>query len=280
MIGFNSLGSYGRLGNQMFQHASLAGIAANRGLDYCIPPVQNQTDNYGLFEAFVMTDVEQGMISGPQKEEAHYHFDKELFNTCADNTNIKGYLQTEKYFRNISDKIRQQYTFRNQWADYSHKVMERFVGQDVIFLHIRRGDANLVSNTGFKWAYVNLQDHHPLQTLDYYKSALEHFPADWPVMVFSDSIDWAQEQDLFQTERFLFVEPTVKYSDGALVPYIDLCLMSLCQHAIIANSSLSWWGAWLQTNPDKKIIAPKNWFGPALAGTNTSDLYCDNWIKV
>jgi hypothetical protein len=203
-----------------------------------------------------------------------------LFDNCADNTSIKGYLQSEKYFHHISDKIRQLYTFCSQWSDYSQRVMERYSGQDVIFLHIRRGDANLVSNTGFKWAYVNLQDHHPLQTVNYYQAALDQFPADWPVMVFSDSMEWAQEQDLFQDERFLFVEPTVKYSDGAFVPYIDLCLMSLCQHAIVANSSLSWWGAWLQTNPDKKVIAPANWFGPALAGTDTSDLYCPGWVRL
>ena len=280
MIGFNELGSYGRLGNQMFQHASIAGIAANRNMEYCIPPIANQTDNYGLFEAFLMPDVKQGFVTGPQREEAHYHYDSDLFNNCADNVNIKGYLQTEKYFDHINHTIRKQYTFRDQWSDYSHSVMKRFSGQDVIFLHIRRGDPNLVSNTGFKWAYVNLQNHHPLQTINYYQRALAHFPADWPVMVFSDSIEWANEQPLFQNERFLLVEPTTKYSDGALVPYIDLCLMSLCQHAIIANSSLSWWGAWLQTNPNKKIIAPTNWFGPALSSTNTNDLYGKDLIRI
>jgi len=68
-----------------------------------------------------------------------------------------------------------------------------------------------------------------------------------------------------------------KHDDGALVPYMDLCIMSLCDHAIIANSSMSWWGAWLQSNPNKKVIAPKMWFGSAYQFHDTKDLYCDGW---
>jgi hypothetical protein len=98
-----------------------------------------------------------------------------------------------------------------------------------------------------------------------------------PVLVFSDSIDWCKEQEFFAPDRFMFSEPEDKYSDGALVPYIDLCLMSLCDHAIIANSSMSWWGAWLQKNPNKKVIAPKMWFGPAYSFHDTKDLYCEGW---
>ena len=64
----------------------------------------------------------------------------------------------------------------------------------------------------------------------------------------------------------------------SLVPYYDLCLMSLCNGAIIANSSLSWWGAWLQTAPDKKIVAQDPWYGPKLASNDTKDLYPESWI--
>jgi len=124
---------------------------------------------------------------------------------------------------------------------------------------------------------VNLQDQHPTQPIEYYEEALTYFPDDMPVLVFSDSIEWCKDQDIFAPDRFMFSEPEDVYDDGALVPYIDLCLMSLCSHAIIANSSMSWWGAWLQSNPHKRVIAPKMWFGSAYQFHNTKDLYCDDW---
>ena len=155
--------------------------------------------------------------------------------------------------------------------------MTQFDGKEVAFLHVRRGDPNLTDKRGFKWAYVNLQDQHPTQPIEYYEQALKHLPDDMLVLVFSDSIDWVKEQPFFQDDRFMFSEPEDTYDDGALVPYMDLCIMSLCDHAIIANSSMSWWGAWLQSNPNKKVIAPKMWFGSAYQFHDTKDLYCDDW---
>ena len=145
-------------------------------------------------------------------------------------------------------------------------------------LHVRRGDANLTDPRGFKWSYTQCGDQHPTQTVDYYERALAEFDDNQPVFVFSDSIDWVKEQEFFSGDRFLLSEPQDKYADGSFTPYADLCLMSLCSHAIIANSSMSWWGAWLQSNPNKKVVAPKKWFGPAYADKDTKDLYCPNWI--
>ena len=287
MIGFNHIGTMGRLGNQMFQHASTKGIARKLGLEYCIPPADRldfQIDNYGLFEAFEMSNVDHVQFlnngNAPVVQERHFHFDEELFTLCPDHVTLKGFFQTEKYFKHVEREIREDYTFKPEWIGPCTEFMSQFEGQEVIFLHVRRGDPNLADKRGFKWAYVNIQDQHPVQPLDYYENALKQFSEDYPVLVFSDSIDWCKEQEIFKSDRFMFSEPEDKYDDGALVPYVDLCIMSLCSHAIIANSSLSWWGAWLQKNPNKKVIAPKMWFGPAYSQHNTKNLIPESWIVI
>jgi hypothetical protein len=283
MIGFDAIGTMGRLGNQMFQHAAVKGIARHRGFEYCIPPEKSdiQIDNYGLLEAFEIANVDHiKFLHKPVIQESHFHFDEDLFNKCQDNCNILGFFQSEKYFKHVDNEIREDYSFKKEWLNPCLEFMSQFDGQEVLFLHVRRGDPNLTDKRGFKWAYVNIQDQHPVQPLEYYEKALLHFPEDMPVLVFSDSIEWCKEQEIFKPDRFMFSEPEDKYCDGALVPYVDLCLMSLCSHAIIANSSMSWWGAWLQKNPNKKIIAPKMWFGPSYSSNNTKDLYCDDWIVI
>ena len=147
-------------------------------------------------------------------------------------------------------------------------------------LHVRRGDPNLTDPSWIQMVlYSMCGDQHPVQPLEYYERALAEFDDDQPVIVFSDSVDWVKEQEFFSGDRFLISEPQDKYADGSFTPYADLCLMSLCSHAIIANSSMSWWGAWdLISNPNKKVIAPKMWFGPAYADKDTKDLYCPDWI--
>lgn len=284
MIGFDALGTMGRLGNQMFQHAALKGIARNRGVKYCIPPEDPslQIDNYGLLEAFEMKNVDEIKYSYNfiPSQERFFHFDQELFDNCPDGSNLAGFFQSEKYFKHVEDEIREDYTFKQEWLEPCKEFMSQFGDKEVAFLHVRRGDPNLVDKRGFKWAYVNCSDQHPVQPLEYYRKAIDLIPKDIPILVFSDSIDWCKEQDLFKEDRFMFSEPEDKYDDGALVPYIDLCLMSLCSHAIIANSSMSWWGAWLQKNPNKKVVAPKMWFGPSYSFHDTKDLYCDEWSVI
>ena len=277
MLACNQLGNNGRLGNQMFQYAALKGIAYRRGFDYCIPPFDQQgVDNYGLGDAFNIksfTDV----ANLPSVGEPHFHYSEEFHNTCPDDVTLVGYFQTEKYFKEIEDQIRKDFIFRDEWLEPCKGFLQEFEGQEIAFLHVRRGDPNLVDRRGFKWAYVNCSDQHPVQPLEYYEEAIKRLPEDMLILVFSDSIEWCKEQEFFQPDRFLFSESEDKYSDGALVPYVDLCLMSLCDHAIIANSSMSWWGAWLMKNPNKKVIAPKMWFGTAYSQHNTEDIYCDNW---
>ena len=284
MIGFDHIGTMGRLGNQMFQYAALKGIAAHRGYEYTIPPENPriQIDNYGLIEAFELSDNKKIGWLNTQYDiiaEKHFHFDEELFNTFPDGSGLYGFFQSEKYFKHIEDEIREDFTFKKEWLEPC-EGFRKDLGDEVIFLHVRRGDPNLADKRGFKWAYTQCSSQHPPQPLEYYEKALKEFDDDMPVVVFSDSIDWVKEQDLFKPDRFMISEQTDKFSDGALVPYIDLCLMTLCDHAIIANSSMSWWGAWLIQNEYKKVVAPKMWFGPAYADKDTKDLYPKGCIVI
>jgi len=284
MIGFDHIGTMGRLGNQMFQYAALKGIAAHRGYEYTIPPENPkiQIDNYGLIEAFELSDNKKIGWLNTQYDiiaEKHFHFDEDLFNTFPDGSGLYGFFQSEKYFKHIEDEIREDFTFKKEWLEPC-EGFRKDLGDEVIFLHVRRGDPNLADKRGFKWAYTQCSSQHPPQPLEYYEKALKEFDDDMPVVVFSDSIDWVKEQDLFKPDRFMISEQTDKFSDGALVPYIDLCLMTLCDHAIIANSSMSWWGAWLIQNEYKKVVAPKMWFGSAYADKDTKDLYPKGCIVI
>jgi hypothetical protein len=283
MLAFNQIGNLGRLGNQMFEYADLRGIASHHGYDWCIPPFHMEgIENYSLHMCFKLESVKDNNITVRDDfqyvGERFFHFDQQLFDNCPDNVSLHGFFQSEKYFAHISDEIRKDFTFHDEHLEACEGFMEQFDGQEPIMLHVRRGDPNLVDPRGFKWAYVNCSDQHPVQPIDYYEQALKQFDEDQPVIVFSDSPEWVKEQEFFSGDRFFISEPQEKYSDGSFPSSSDLCLMSLCSHAIIANSSMSWWGAWLINNPSKKIIAPKMWFGPAYRDKDTKDLYCSNWI--
>jgi len=262
MIGYNHLGRNGRLGNQMFQYAALRGIAAKHGYQWCIPPSNftvepraGEEKDHQLFEAFKLPSVEHvEMLGAVYLEEKSFTFDQELFETCPDNVNLYGFFQTEKYFKHIERQIREDFIFND---DIWNPCKEMFQFDDAISLHIRRSD------------YVQKQEFHPLCPIDYYEVALNNLPDDIPVLIFSDDTNWCKRQKIFSSDRFLISE-----SDSNLV---DLCLMTMCNYHIVANSSFSWWGAWLANG--KKVIAPKVWFGPK-ANLDDSDLVPENWERI
>jgi hypothetical protein len=278
-ISYNRLGSNGRLGNQMFQYAGLRGIAAHRGFDWMIPPADSYGDsNYGLFDCFEMSLVQDknfGFMNVQSIATGQFHFSQEFFDTCPDNVNLHDYFQTEKYFENIKDKIRKDFTFKENILEPCKEIIEDI--DNPIFIHIRRGD------------YLNSQRAHPVCPIEYYEKALSHFDADIPTLVFSDDIEWCKQQEIFSDDRFMMSEYQEYYSqtcdtnDGrqrALVPYFDLCLMSLCSGGIMANSSMSWWGAWLQQNTSRPIVAPNPWFGVQYKDYNMNDLLPEEWKVV
>ena len=286
MIGYDRLGTNGRLGNQMFQYASLRGIAANNNLEFCIPPEDTPTHaNYGLFECFKLPNVKHTGLIGQlptgfaptpgSLDEPGFEFDEELFNNCPDNVNIDGYRQTEKYFKHIEDSIREDYEFKDDIYETCKEYMDQFNGE-IALLHLRRGDN------------VGRPDWYPIPTIEHYEYLLDKYFTDTPILICSDDLDWVKEQPLFKDDRFHLSETRIYYPEqvlnGAgkmetsLVPYYDLCMMTLCNGGIIANSSMSWWGAWLQKNRTNPVIAQDPWFGEKLSFNNLKDLIPEDWI--
>ena len=259
MISFNNLGNIGRLANQMFQYASLKGIAKNKGYSFCIPPrevfgrldVDVRNSDIMLYDIFdlesknIIELTSRGMI-----RERMHTFDKELFDFCPDNIDLVGYFQTEKYFKHIEDEIREDFRFKKDLLE----TCQSFIDDETISLHIRRGD------------YVT-NSNHPVQPISYYKEALSKLPTQLPVVVFSDDPEWCKKQEIFDEDRF-------RISEGNTSDY-DLCLMSLCKYHIIANSTYSWWGAWLAKS--KKVIAPKKWFAGDCVNKSVVDVPFDNF---
>lgn len=286
MITFSKLGSLGRLGNQMFQYAALRGIAANNNEEWKIPPKNRiGTADYALFKCFKMSSVSDDNfiydnINLPMKRSKGFEFDQNLFGNCH-NADLVGYFQTEKYFLNVfEDIIRKDFEFQDDILEKAKKIVDKY--NNPIFLHIRRGD-----NVGFPHLVND-------PTFDYYERALNHFPKDCNVIICSDEIDWCKEQDFFKDERFVLSYDNEYYQHSctlsfggnpkpinSAIPFVDLCIMSLCNGGIIPTSTLSWWGGYLQKNRTNPIVVQDPWFGPELAKTNnTKDIIPDNWIKI
>jgi hypothetical protein len=266
MLAFNHLGKLGQLGNQMFQYAALRGISANKGYPWCIPNHKEVVvDGLGnklkieLFDCFNLYNLTGNNIFvldqgyAPVVQEKFFHFDEELFNLCPNDVSLLGYFQSEKWFKNIESQIKDDFSFKNEIIEPCEEMIKQL--SNPISLHIRRGDF-----------LKNSQNHFNLE-IDYYEKALSSFEQDREVIIFSDDPEWCKLQEIFSNDRFMVSESSNSY--------VDLCLMTLCSDHIIANSSFSWWGAWLSQS--KKVIAPKNWFGPNLNHNNTKDLYCENW---
>jgi len=245
MITFNNLGNHGRLGNQLFQDASTRGSAAKNNQSFMVPKTE-------LFDCFEMVGANIGRRNSPVFQEKQFHFDEELFSKFQYDIDLFGYFQSEKYFKHIEDKIRQDFSFKKHIYDPCWEMIKEI--PERISLHVRRGD------------YLQKPDYHPPCTIEYYEQALSKFNDNIPVLIFSDDPQWCKEQELFSLDRFMIAE-------GNSVE-VDLCLMAMCQYHILSNSSLSWWGAWLANS--KSVVAPKNWFGPSLPH-NTDDLYLEHW---
>ena len=182
-VSFNGLGNEGRLGNQMFQYASLRGIAANIKTDWLIPDEDvDRFDNYGLFDCFELSNCKdknkgEGLFNTFTYREMH--FNQNVFDWKDGDVNFSGNYQTERYFENIADELREDFTFIKGYLEPCQEYIDSLGGRDnVIFLHVRRGSPNLTGQRGEKWSYQQVQEYHPLCKKEYYMEALKDFPED------------------------------------------------------------------------------------------------------
>jgi hypothetical protein len=177
-------------------------------------------------------------------QEPFFHY-KEI--PYSSNLDLRGYFQSYKYFKEYEYFILSSLT----------PSMSLEPESDLCAIHVRRGD------------YLNLPHHYHQLDMNYYCQAMDIIKSD-RYIIFSDDIEWCKRN--FIGNKFLFSEKSS--------PYEDLAIMSKkCDNVIIANSSFSWWGAYLNTNFSKKVVAPQKWFGPKLPH-DTRDLLPENWIKI
>ena len=272
---------HGRLGNQMFQYAAARGLAARLDVPFALdtrraihkgegvltrvfdlaltepenlPPAQHERRlGYYIWRGFGLAPKiyrEKGLGYNP------------AFETLPDGTYLHGYWQCERYFSAIADDIRAVFVPRQPMSSQNAEMAQRIASGPSVSLHVRRGD------------YLTVGAHGTCDQT-YYDAALAAVTQGLPaptVYVFSDDPQWAKDNLPLPFEK------VVVDFNGPDTDYEDLRLMSLCQHNVIANSSFSWWGAWLNQNPDKRVAGPANWFSdPKL---RNPDILPSNWIRI
>lgn len=189
------------------------------------------------------------------------------FNSLPDHTYLRGYWQSEKYFKQIGDQLRTELTRPEPVDETNRQLMEETAACDSVSLHIRRGD--YVSNA--KTSKV-----HGTCSLEYYRNAASHIAektgSEPTFFVFSDDPEWTKQNlKLPFPMKFVTHNPIED-------PWLDLQLMTSCDHHVIANSSFSWWGAWLNDKSQKIVVAPERWF--ADPGKNDHDIVPDSWTRL
>jgi hypothetical protein len=175
------------------------------------------------------------------------------------NTELKGYFQSEKYFKNYRNEILKLFEPDSETKNKVDNFFHSFKDKLTCSIHVRRND------------YIHLSQYHHLQDIEYYKLSVDIIGNNREFLIFSDDIQWCKE-------NFNFIENKTFIED--FKDFEEIYLMSKCDDNIIANSTFSWWGAWLNENKNKQVILPSKWFGVSNSNLNTNDVYCEKWIKL
>ena len=281
----------GGLGNQMFEYAAGRALALRLGTELRIDRTPFQ--NYNL-HAYGLQHFAQHTQDAPRSaipyvgrfapigralqrirgdkplnvvKETAFTFDPSIL-ALGDDVYLDGYWQSEKYFDDAAELIRADFEVLTPPTDENRGWLDRIRDCLAVSLHVRRGD------------YVTARSanqFHGSCSLDYYRQAIDAVVSglgEKPTFfVFSDDQPWAQENLDFGSHEHAFVT-----GNDADKNYEDLRLMSACRHHIIANSTFSWWGGWLNPDPEKRVIAPRRWF--AAEGMSTRDLIPSSWEQL
>lgn len=293
----------GGLGNQMFQYAACKTLALLKNTELKLDDYSYKTFGKRELELYKFSIVERlasekeiNDFLGSYKfiryihrrintpflskfiyRQPFFHFDEDFF-MIPDNAYVSGYFQSQKYFEPCKDKIRKIFWQPELLQGVNEKLMNIILSTNSVSVHIRRGDK--VLNPKYAYFYGSLD-------IEYYKNALNKISQYFDNLkfyVFSDDISWCK-QNLPGEYNYEYISNNTGKNS-----YLDILLMGCCNHNIIANSSFSWWGAWLNNNSGKMVIAPKKWFAKNYYnGKNKvyksryysiKDLYPADWITI
>jgi hypothetical protein len=279
---------FGGLGNQMFQYTAGRALSIRLGvplkldLSWFSTIAKNDSTRPYMIGAFPSINVETALKHGLFSRLLRRFFRQKIgyvpepgyaywegFQRITDPAYLYGYWQNEMYFNTITDLIRKDFTFPPLPSSEAEKIAARINDTDnAVAVHIRRGD--YVSN-------ASTHGFHGLCSQEYYTNAFKTIAARCAsrleLFIFSDDSIWVREN--FDTQGLSAT--VIDFPEHLSAPWHDMHLMTLCRHHIIANSSFSWWGAWL-SNGDGIVIAPKRWFAEeTMKHCNPS---VSSWIKI
>jgi hypothetical protein len=260
MDGYISSHLQGGLGNYLFQISAAYGISIRdtKELKIDISDIAIVHSPLELYSNNIFRKISFGNIDHFEHIQQSNHIPISHINIPSINGNLKlnGYYQNERYFKEYRNNILNLFEIDTITYQYLTEKYYSVPLENTCSIHVRRGN------------YVERQHFHPLQTIEYYKQAISIIGEETLFLIFSDDIEWCKiNLDFIKNKIFI---------DGNL-DYQDLYLMSMCNHNIIANSSFSWWGAWLNKHNTKKVIYPSHWFNN---GPDSSQIGCDNWIRI
>ena len=196
-------------------------------------------------------------------DEPHFHYTPEITNV-PNHCFLRGYWQSEMYFKEFTNEISSIFTFNKPLNEENYKIAQDIINSKSVSMHVRRGDFLLERNK-----------KHQVDLSTYYSNAIKEVSKNYSnpkFFIFTDDLDWIHKNNLIKS-NYVFVNINQKINS-----FLDMQLMSLCKVNIIANSSFSWWGAWLNNNIDKTIFAPKDWFSDK--SINTESLIPKTWNKI